>query len=146
MRRILGVTVVLLSLGLLAQPAQAQSQGSTVQTRSGALLPNYPNPFNPETTIPFVLDPELFQDGKPVVVTLRIMNILAQPVAIPTALDHPAGNRPPVLRLEYTAPGMYRAFWDGLDVNGRKVASAQYFVQLEVNGRQAGLMRIMVAK
>ena len=146
MRRMIGVTVVLLSLGLAARPAEAQSQGSTVQNRAGALLPNYPNPFNPETTIPFVLDPELFEGGGLVRVSIRILNLMLQPVAIPTALNHPAGNRPGVLNLEFTTPGRHEAYWDGLDMNGRKVASAPYLVQLEVNGRHRGLMKILVKK
>jgi hypothetical protein len=144
----IGVAVVLLSLGFLAQPLHAQQgRSSDVQRRSGGLLQNFPNPFNPETTLPFELAPELFESGRPVRVTMQIFNTMHQLVAIPTALDHPEGNRPEMRNLLYMTPGEHRAFWDGLDMNGRKVASAQYIVQLEVNGRRLGtLMKILVAK
>jgi hypothetical protein len=96
---------------------------------------NYPNPFNPETTIPFTLGEELFADGTPVVVSLRIFNLLSQPVAVPVALSHPAGAGVPVRNLEYAQPGRHEAFWDGTDQSGRQVASGIYFMQLTVNGQ-----------
>jgi hypothetical protein len=98
------------------------------------LEPNYPNPFNPETTIPFVLSDELFDGGRPVVVTVRIFNLLSQLVAYPVALAHPAGAGVQVRALEYTRPGLHEAFWDGTDQSGRQVASGTYLLQLTVNG------------
>ena len=79
MRRIVGVLSVLLSLfvavpGLSAQEAD-QTAGSR-QANGFQLEQNYPNPFNPETRIPFVLGDALFADGRPVVVSLRIFNLL----------------------------------------------------------------------
>lgn len=106
---------------------------------------NYPNPFNPETTIPFVLGEDLFVDGAPVVVSVRIYNLLQQHIATPVALRHPVGEGVPVLQLEYTAPGRYETRWDGKDRNGRQVASGVYFVRLTVNG-VSKLMRMFVAK
>jgi hypothetical protein len=47
------------------------------------LRQNYPNPFNPATTIPFVLDGQLFANGHRPKVSLRVYNVLAQLVAIP---------------------------------------------------------------
>ena len=137
MRRIVGVLSVLLSLfvavpGLSAQEAD-QTAGSR-QANGFQLEQNYPNPFNPETRIPFVLGEELFADGRPVVVSLRIFNLLQQVVSSPVALGHPAGEGVPVLQLEFTQPGRYESFWDGLDTCGRQVASVIYFMQLTVNG------------
>jgi hypothetical protein len=141
----LGVGVVLLlALGLLNSPVSAQGDPGR-QDRPGGLKQNYPNPMNPVTNIPFDLPAELFETGNPVV-TLRILNVLRQFVAIPTAVNHPAGNNTPVERLEYMTPGDHVAFWDGLDKNGRKVASGTYIVQMEVNGRPWGLIRMTVAK
>jgi hypothetical protein len=135
MRRILCVGVILLlGIGLSAKRAEAQS-GSGSRGRGLQLEQNYPNPFNPETRIPFGLGEDLFRSGRPVRVTIRIVNPLLQLVAIPTALDHPDGlSGQPVDRLEYSRPGRYVAFWNGLDKDGRKVGSGIYFVQVEANG------------
>lgn len=146
MRRIYGVCVVLLTLVFLAVPGEAQAQGAGGQGRSGGLGQNYPNPFNPATNIPFDLVPENFVDGK-AEVTIRIMNVLMQLVAVPTALNHPAGNGAKVERLEYTTPGHYVAYWDGLDKDGRKVGSQVLIVLFEVNGRRVGEpVRMTVSK
>ena len=147
MRRMYGVGVVLLlALGMFASPALAQGDPGR-QDRSGGLKLNYPNPFNPETRIVFELPPELFESGKPVLVTVRVFNVLSQFVAIPTALNHQAGNRTPIDQLQYTSPGEHIAYWDGLNRDGREVASGRYYVLLEVNGRPLGPpLRIRVAK
>ena len=119
------------------EPAGAPESGFT-------LGQNYPNPFNPETRIPFELHEALFSDGGTVVVSMRILNVLVQLVSNPTALNHPSGQAP-LVDLEYTTPGRYEAYWDGLDQSGREVASGSYFVQLTVNGVTA-VMRMYVAK
>jgi hypothetical protein len=130
------VLSVLLPLFIAAHGLSAQEAG-TAGARQGSgfqLEQNYPNPFNPETRIPFVLGEELFAEGRPVVVSLRIFNLLQQVVASPMALGHPAGEGVQVLQLEYNQPGRYEAFWDGFDTSGRQVASGIYFMQLTVNG------------
>jgi hypothetical protein len=110
--------------------------GSAGKQDSGFILEqNYPNPFNPETKIPFVLLEDLFVEGKPVVVSVRIFNVLQQFITAPTALNHPRGEGVPVLELEYPFPGRFEAYWDGRDERGRQVASGVYFVQLTVNGK-----------
>jgi hypothetical protein len=148
MKRISGVCVVLLlALGLFASPALAQQRGTGRQDRPSGLRQNYPNPMNPETNIPFELGPELFEGGKQALVTVRIYSVLRQLVAIPVARSHPLGGAPPIQRLEYSMPGSYEAYWDGLNRDGRKVASGIYFVLLEVNGRRYGeLLKMTVAK
>ena len=73
---------LLAGLGLVT-PAALEAQ----QTPRGAqieLRQNYPNPFNPATTIPFRLSEELWQGGRRPVASLRIFNVLAQLVAIPS--------------------------------------------------------------
>jgi hypothetical protein len=135
-RRILGVFSALLLMVGAAQGLSAQQTGDAPpgQASGFQLEQNYPNPFNPETTIPFVLAEELFADGRPVVVSLRIFNLLQQMVAVPVALAHPAGEGIQVQQLEYAQPGRYEAFWDGMDLSDRQVASGIYFMQLTVNG------------
>jgi hypothetical protein len=74
------------------------------------LHPNYPNPFNPETTISFELD-------KDETVSLRIYNILGEEVI---ALKH--GK---------LSAGSHRVKWDGKDQKGKQVASGIYFYSLK---------------
>ncbi len=148
MRRLARVSFVLLAmLGLSIVPnlsAQEVGAGRSGQESGFQLEQNYPNPFNPETRIPFVLNEDLFVDGGPVYVSMRIYNLLQQPIARPVALNHPAGEVE-LSRLEYTSPGRYEAFWDGKDTNGRSVASGVYFLQLTVNGKSKHI-RIIVTK
>ncbi|UCG53097.1 MAG: T9SS type A sorting domain-containing protein [Candidatus Latescibacterota bacterium] len=73
-----------------------------------ALLPSYPNPFNPSTTIPFSL---VSQER----VTLRIYSAQGKLVRI--------------LKEEILPAGMHRMIWDGRDNNSHDVATGVYFVR-----------------
>ena len=78
------------------------------------LLPNYPNPFNPETWIPYHL-------SEPARVTVRLY-----------AVD---GTLVRTLDLGYQASGRYdersrAAYWDGKNALGEQVASGIYFYTL----------------
>jgi hypothetical protein len=146
MRRHRCVLFLLLSILGLTASATAQQVGPDGKQDSGFVLEqNYPNPFNPETKIPFVLFEDLFDNGKPVVVSIRIYNVLRQFITAPTALNHPHGEGVPVLDLEYPYPGRYEAYWDGRDGRGRQVASGVYLVQLTVNGKTQ-VQRMYVTK
>jgi hypothetical protein len=74
-----------------------------------AMLTNYPNPFNPTTTIRYVVSSA--QD-----ITLAIFDVRGRLVR---SLD--AGVR---------AQGPHQAVWDGHDDHGRPVASGVYYVRL----------------
>ena len=83
------------------------------------VLPNYPNPFNPETWIPF----QLAQDGK---VSLVIYDDRGQLIR-QLDLGH-------LLAGSYISP--HRAIhWNGRDTNGEKTASGIYFCQLRTNNQ-----------
>ena len=93
---------------VLQQLARALTPDTT------ALLANYPNPFNPETWIPYQL-------AKAADVTVTIY-----------ASD---GNVVRTLALGYQAAGMYKnrsqaAYWDGKNELGESVASGVYFYTL----------------
>jgi len=79
------------------------------------LHPNFPNPFNPTTTIQFDLK-------EPGVVSLRIYNMLGQLVR--------------VLVNEKMEAGRYRREWDGRNEFGVAVPSGLYECVLDVNGRR----------
>ncbi|UCG51651.1 MAG: S8 family serine peptidase, partial [Candidatus Latescibacterota bacterium] len=80
-----------------------------------ALLPSYPNPFNPSTTIPFNLVTEER-------VTLRIYGAQGELVR--------------TLRDEVFPAGLHRAVWDGRDTSGASVATGVYFVRLRAGAFQ----------
>ncbi len=75
-------------------------------------LCNYPNPFNPETTVTFSLDTEAE-------IELVIYNIKGQ--KIKTLAD------------ETFRPDTYNIIWKGDNDNGKKASSGVYFVKLKVN-------------
>ena len=93
------------------------------------LLANYPNPFNPETWIPYQL-------AKPAEVTLRIYAVngaLVQTVA----LGH---QRAGVYRTRSRA-----AYWDGRNALGEPVASGIYFYTLTA-GNFTATRKLLVRK
>ena len=94
-----------------------------------ALLANYPNPFNPETWIPYQL-------ATPATVTLTIYDINGQLVRR--------------LAVGHRAAGMYRSrgravYWDGRNQLGESVASGLYFYTL-IAGEFSGTRRMLILK
>ena len=90
---------------------------TTARPEKTQLLANYPNPFNPETWIPY----ELATDTH---VKITIYN--AKGVVIRTLL------------LRHQSAGYYTdreraAYWDGRNASGEQVASGLYFYQLETD-------------
>ncbi|MBN2226390.1 MAG: S8 family peptidase [candidate division Zixibacteria bacterium] len=79
---------------------------------SFVLHQNYPNPFNPSTVIAFDLP-------RTMTVELTVINVLGQEVT--TLLD------------ETMAAGTQSIVWDGVDKNGRPVASGMYFYRLKTD-------------
>ncbi len=134
---------------VLATPlaVQAQQPQQPQRRTQAELLQNYPNPFNPATTIPFRLSEDLFRDGRRPVVSLRIFNVLAQLVAVPSLQQ--SGEKLDNVALSCPSPigGFcdYSAYWDGRYENSaREAASGVYVYQLIVNGqRQSRRMIIM---
>ena len=93
------------------------------------LLPNYPNPFNPETWIPYLL-------SKPAEVTLTIYNSRGEVVR--------------ELKLGHQTAGVYtgrsRAIhWDGRNKLREKVAAGVYFFTLKA-GNFTATRKMMILK
>jgi len=124
----------LLALGLLlAAPSVMEAQQGR-PTNAVRLGRNYPNPFNPETTIPFELAQPMFDNGHQPVVTLRIYNVLAQLVAIPILQG--SGEPLDQMKLEWNGTGRYSAYWDGkIRGSDREAPSGVYVYQLIVDGQ-----------
>ena len=88
-------------------------EAETPTTPSAFVLgANYPNPFNPATTIPLVLPADAEE------VALTIYNVLGQPVRRVWA-----GS---------LAAGAHRLAWDGRDILGQPVAAGVYWYRLQV--------------
>jgi hypothetical protein len=93
-----------------------------------ALLQNFPNPFNPETWMPFQL-----KEGSEV--TIRIYNS--------------AGNLVRELDLGYRSAGLYvsqdrAAYWDGMTDAGERVSSGVYFCSIQAGNYSATRKMIVV--
>ena len=94
-----------------------------------ALLHNYPNPFNPETWIPYQL-------SEPAEVTLTIYDMNGRLIRR--------------LAVGHQAAGMYRsrshaAYWDGRNQLGEPVASGLYFYTLTA-GDFTATRRMLILK
>jgi len=123
-----GWSLVFLSLGV--GPAAAQERGPPPRVE---LRENFPNPFFPSTTIPFVLHPEVCEGGHQPLVSLKLYNVLVQAVAVPV-LHNLNGERLDNLHLSC---GAYEAFWDGRFSDGkREVTPGVYYAQLTVDGER----------
>ncbi len=125
-----------------AEPGLLEAQE---EVRGVELGPNYPNPFKDETRIHLELGSDLFEDGRPVIVTARIFNVLRQVVAIPTVLDHPSAAGEPALEVRFDQPGRYTLYWDGRDGSGLQVSSGIYFLQVFAN-RARALRKMIVTR
>ena len=89
-----------------------------------ALHANYPNPFNPETTIAF----DLPQAGR---VELQVFDLLGQTVRTLLAQELSAGG--------------HQVVWNGLDASGARVSSGVYFYRLQA-GSQVQMRRMLLLK
>ena len=101
-----GITVLEQLLGTLTS--------LEAQPKKTALLANYPNPFNPETWIPYQL---------------------ANPTAVNISIHSADGNLIRTLVLGQLAAGVYHnksraAYWNGRNDQGERVASGLYFYTL----------------
>ncbi len=90
-------------------PSDWEAAKATLPVASG-LEPNYPNPFNSSTQIPYRV-------STPGPVRLVIYNVLGQPVR--TLVD------------EIQAAGAYQVPWDGRDHRGARVANGIYLYRLQ---------------
>jgi len=96
--------------------------------RHSTLLPNFPNPFNPTTTIPFAVGTAA---GERPWVRLEIFNALGQKVRI--------------LLEDQLEAGRHQVTWDGRDRQGRPVASGVYLYRLQIGDFQQH-RRLLIAR
>ena len=94
-----------------------------------SLLPNYPNPFNPETWIPYQL---------------------AVPTEVTVAIHAADGRSVRTLALGYQSAGVYKSkgratYWDGRNAQGEPVASGVYFYTL-MTGDFTATRKLLIRK
>ena len=94
-----------------------------------ALLPNYPNPFNPETWIPY----HLSKDAAVILTIYDVRGVLVRE-----------------LMLGYQPAGVYQskhraAYWDGRNARGESVASGLYFYTLTA-GEFTATRKLLIVK
>ena len=94
--------------------------------REFALHQNFPNPFNPDTTIKYDL-------AESADVTLQIYNVLGQVVR--TLVASEAQNA-----------GRYQIRWNGMDERGVPVSSGIYFYQISADGMFSDVRKLMLLK
>jgi len=95
----------------VAVEAESSSNGVVVAgiPAETSLEKNYPNPFNPSTTIPVKLSEAGY-------VTLKVYDM--------------SGSLVKTLASDYRDAGSYDVIWNGLNNDGQKVASGQYILQM----------------
>ena len=98
-----------------------------VQTRPEAfsLADNFPNPFNPATTIQYAL-PQAAD------VELTVYNVLGQPVRTLVA-DHQSAGR-------------YAVEWDATNDSGHSLSSGMYFYHLQAGGEFREVKKMLLIK
>ena len=102
-------------IAALEQLLQAVLQQAETPPKETVLLANYPNPFNPETWIPYQL---------------------AEPAEITVSIHATDGKLVRTLALGQLPAGVYQekdraAYWDGKNEQGESVASGLYFYTLK---------------
>ena len=90
-------------------------------------LINYPNPFNPETTISF----SIIEDS---IIELSIFNIKGQKV------------KQLISYIRQLPEGQHSVVWDGKDDNNKPVGSGIYFYQLRIDGNSKAINKMILMK
>jgi hypothetical protein len=101
------------------------SENENIINKKKSLLSNYPNPFNPSTTISYTLSESGFVD-------LSIYNTKAQKIKS--------------LVNEFKTKGVWNIEWNGLDLNNKNVGSGIYFVNMKINNRLKKIHKILLIK
>jgi hypothetical protein len=130
---------LLMVAGLVLGTPEAGTAQAPARTAQVELQQNYPNPFNPATTIPFRLSGALFANGHRPVVSMRIYNVLAQLVSIPTVQASGEPLDGVALECREVRDGFceFSAYWDGkYQGTDRDAASGVYVYQLVVDGQR----------
>ncbi|MCF7802570.1 MAG: fibronectin type III domain-containing protein [Candidatus Marinimicrobia bacterium] len=103
---------------LIGSKAFVEDRQASYLPKKITLSQNFPNPFNGQTTIAYVI-PQSLEKSQ---VTIQIFNIMGQKVK--------------TLVNTQKAPGRYQVVWNGANQNGNRVASGVYLYRLRINDQQ----------
>ena len=123
------VHVTLVTVEPIAGDSSWVPSDPPVVVKRDALLPNYPNPFNPETWIPYQL-------AAASSVRIHIYDPMGQGVRTLEIGQQPAGA--------YLSRNR-AAYWDGRNALGERVATGVYFYRLETDNFTA-TKRLVIVK
>jgi hypothetical protein len=107
-----------------ADDSGSTEHGGNVSPNGELLITNYPNPFNPSTTVHYAI-PEADH------VTIEVYNVLGQRIL--TLVD------------EFKNAGYHSVDWNGRDATGEQVSSGVYFYKVQTGGL-VHVQKMMVAK
>ncbi len=104
------------------------SESAAPVIRTSYISGNYPNPFNPSTTIKIFIHQNAIGQAK----LLRIFNSLGQLVA--------------VIDISQLTAGWHEIVFNGRDIYGNALPSGIYFVRLQIGNQMASTIRINLVK
>ena len=108
----------------ISDPAAAKAAVQTLP-EAFALADNFPNPFNPTTTIQYAL-PQAAD------VELTVYNVVGQPVR--------------TLVAEHQSAGHYAVEWDATNDSGHSLSSGMYFYRLQAGGAFLEAKKMLLLK
>ena len=108
----------------ISDPAAAKAAVQTLP-EAFALADNFPNPFNPATTIQYAL-PQAAD------VELTVYNVVGQPVR--------------TLVAEHQSAGHYAVEWDATNDSGHSLSSGMYFYRLQAGGAFLEVKKMLLLK
>ena len=108
----------------ISDPAAAKAAVQTLPT-AFALADNFPNPFNPATTIQYAL-PQAAD------VELTVYNLVGQPVR--------------TLVAEHQSAGRYAVEWDATNDSGHSLSSGMYFYRLQAGEEFLEVKKMLLLK
>lgn len=140
MRRLQWSVVEALFLGMLAAPLTAQR---ATERPPVVLEEPRPNPVLPAALVPFAIDQEVCRRDHVPLVSLKVYNVLAEPVAVLVL----RGRRAESLDNHALRCGTYVAVWNGTIDGGTRVAPPGiYYLQLVADDRAPRTRKLIVTQ
>ena len=109
----------------ISDPGAAAKAAVQTQPEAFSLADNFPNPFNPATTIQYALPTAAD-------VELTVYNVVGQPVR--------------TLVAEHQSAGRYVVEWDATNDSGRSLSSGMYFYRLQAGGEFREVKKMLLLR